>query len=183
MSPTPAGLAARGARGLALVLLAVVALLIVGGPTAYGHAVLVSTTPEDGATVATMPDEIVLTFNERVTTPAYVVAEAPDGTTVASGQARTDGTRVRAATEPADIAGRYRISYRVVSADGHPINGSVYVTVTEGRTVETTRDDDGDTDAGFVHEHRAHFLWGAAGVVAAAALLLWPRRREDKEDA
>ncbi|WP_262852515.1 copper resistance CopC family protein [Mumia quercus] len=180
MSPTPAGTVVRG---LALVLLAAVGLLLVGSPTAHGHAVLVSTTPEDGATVATMPNEIVLTFNERVTTPAYVVAEAPDGTKVASGEARTDGTSVRATTEPAGIAGKYRISYRVVSADGHPISGSVYVTVTEGRTVETTREDDGDTDAGFVHEHRAHFLWGAAGVVAAAALLLWPRRREDKEDA
>ncbi|QMW68094.1 copper resistance protein CopC [Mumia sp. ZJ1417] len=176
--------AARGLRHVVLACVTAVGLLVLSSPTAVGHAVLVSTTPADGSTVAILPDEIVLTFNERVTTPAYVVAEAPDGTQVASGEARTDGKSVRATTNPADIAGEYRISYRVVSADGHPIDGSVYVTVTEGRTVEKTRaEDDEDTGAGFVHEHRAHFLWGAAGVIAAAALLLWPRRREDKEDA
>ena len=177
--------AVRGLRVVVIACLAAAGLLVLSSPAAVGHAVLVSSTPEDGSTVATMPGEIVLTFNERVTTPAYVVAEAPDGTEVASGEARTDGTRVRATTRPADIAGEYRISYRVVSADGHPISGSVFVTVTEGRTVEKTRDGDDEHHAssGFLHEHRAHFLWGAAGVIAAAALLLWPRRREEKEDA
>lgn len=160
---------------------AAVGLLLVCSPAAVGHAVLVSTSPADGSTVATVPDEVVLTFDEPVTTPAYVVVEAPDGTKVTSAGARTDGTAVRAALSDTGIAGKYRASYRVVSADGHSISGSVYFTVTEGRTVDMTRDD-GEADAGFVHEHRAHFLWGAAGVVAAAALLLWPRRREEKEE-
>ncbi|MGH1563251.1 copper resistance CopC family protein [Mumia sp. DW29H23] len=174
--------ALRRLRRVALACIAVVGLLLVSSPAAVGHAVLVSTSPEDGSTVATLPSEIVFTFNENVTTPAYVAVEAPDGTKVTAGDARTDDTAVRAALTDAGIAGEYRASYRVVSADGHPISGSVYFTVTEGRTVEKTRDDEGADDASFLHEHRAHFLWGAAGVVAAAALLLWPRRREEKEE-
>ncbi|WP_370619813.1 copper resistance CopC family protein [Mumia qirimensis] len=174
--------AVRRLRSVALVCIVAVGLLLVSSPTATGHAVLVSTSPADGSTVATLPAEVVMTFNENVTTPAYVVVEAPDGTKVTSGEARTDGTAVRAPLDDAGIAGEYRASYRVVSADGHPITGSVYFTVSQGRTVEKTRDDQGADDASFVHEHRAHFLWGAAGVVAAAALLLWPRRREDKEE-
>ncbi|KAA1419791.1 copper resistance protein CopC [Mumia zhuanghuii] len=172
----------RSVVSSALVCVAVVGLLLVGSPTAVGHAVLVSTSPADGSTTATLPEEIVFTFNERVTTPAFVVVEAPDGTQVTSGDARTDDKSVVATLSDADIAGEYRASYRVVSADGHPISGSVYFTVSQGRTVEKTRDDEGADETSFIHEHRAHFLWGAAGVVAAAALLLWPRRREDKEE-
>lgn len=176
--------AARSVRDAALVCVSVVGLLLLSSPAAVGHAALVSSSPEDGSTVATLPAEIVLTFNERVTTPAFVVVEAPDGTAVTAGEARTDGVAVRARLDDAEIAGEYRASYRVVSADGHPISGSVFFTVTEGRTVDKTRADDQEAhQESFLHAHRAHFLWGAAGVVAAAALLLWPRRREDKESS
>ncbi|MFY0408245.1 copper resistance CopC family protein [Solicola sp. PLA-1-18] len=161
-------------------LLAAVALcaltVVGGGASADAHAVLVSSTPADGSTLATEPGEVSLTFNEPVSSPAYLVVESPDGTELTQGEADVvDGT-VSHRVETSGQAGRYRLAYRVVSADGHPISGTLHYTVTAGRTVEQKPDDPAD-ETSFVHRHREHLMWGAGGVVAAAGLLLWPLRR------
>ncbi|MDO9380145.1 MAG: copper resistance protein CopC [Nocardioidaceae bacterium] len=159
-----------------LAAVALCALTVVGGAAPAGaHAVLVSSDPVDGATMAAEPSEVSLTFNEPVSSPAYLVVESPDGTELTSGEAEVvDGTvshQVRASGQ----AGRYRLAYRVVSADGHPISGTLHYAVTAGRPVTQAAED--PEPASFVHRHREHLMWGAGGLVAAAGLLLWPLRR------
>lgn len=102
--------------------------LTLGTLPASAHSELVSSNPADGATGAGRPAEVTLTFNENIAdTGLQVVAMGADGA-VALGTPSAAGPNVTAAW-PADAPdGRYQVSYRVVSADGHPIDGSISFT-------------------------------------------------------
>ncbi len=63
-----------------------------------------------------------------MTSPAYVIVTAPDGSSVASGTPRVDGVLVRQGlTEGPD--GAYTMAFRAVSEDGHPVTGEITFTV------------------------------------------------------
>jgi copper transport protein len=115
-------------------LVAVAALLLVvcGSSGALAHASLVATEPRDGSMVAQAPKTVRLRFNEPVT-PAVVRVIDSSGTT------RNDAA-VHAVDETVEItlpeglpAGSQVISYRVISADGHPVAGSMTFSVGMGK--------------------------------------------------
>ena len=95
------------------------------------HARLASSTPKDGATVKSAR-EVVLTFNEDVN-PDFVAVrvKGPDGSETA-GAPRVNGPVVTQALAAAVPAGEHAVTYRVVSADGHPVAGTVTFTTTQG---------------------------------------------------
>lgn len=152
-------------------------LLVLGSAPASAHAALVSTNPEDGSSLGTAPSTITLTFNENIRTPAYVAVTAPDGTQVRTPRVTAVDATVTADVSDVDKRGRYSASYRVVSADGHPVEGTVHYTVTTGRTVKQVET---PAQSSFVHRHGGHILWGTLAAVVALGLLLVPlRRRHD----
>ncbi len=113
------------------VLLGVLALLGTAAPAA-AHAQLVATDPSDGALLDTAPSEVTLTFDEpvRLTAQEIAVYDA-EGRTVAS-SARTAGLDVVVTLDdPAAMSGTFVIGWFVVSADGHPISGSLTYSVGE----------------------------------------------------
>ncbi len=159
-------------------LLALLCLALGAGP-ASAHAALVGSDPEDGSSLTTLPTSISFTFNENIGNPAYVAVIAPDGTKVeVSGVSAVDKV-VSATLGPADQKGHYTASYRVVSADGHPVEGSVHWTTTTGRAVTQV---DPPEEQGFVHRHRSHLVWGILAASVAMVLLLAPLRRRDDEN-
>jgi methionine-rich copper-binding protein CopC len=161
-------------------LLGTALLLGIGGP-ASAHASLVGSDPEDGATLASAPTSITLTFSEPVGTPAYVAVAAPDGGKVAVSNLRALDRTVTATLADADEKWRYTASYRVVSADGHPVEGTVTYTTTTGRAVKQVDPPQEDT---FLHRHSAHLFWGVLAAAVAIGLLLAPlRRRDDQSNA
>ena len=94
---------------------------------AFGHASLISTEPGDGSMLSQAPKTVRLRFNEPVA-PASV--KLIDG----AGKVRED-VSVRAQDNvveislPDDLRGNQLVSYRVVSADGHPVGGSLVFSV------------------------------------------------------
>jgi copper transport protein len=105
--------------------LAALLLLLVAAPAARGHAVVVDTDPQRGAHLDDAPREVVLVFNEPVK------ARAGDLRVYDTGSERVDTADVsqpaasRAAVELQSGLERdvYTTTYRVVSADGHPVSG------------------------------------------------------------
>ncbi|MGH3463599.1 MAG: copper resistance CopC family protein [Kribbellaceae bacterium] len=98
------------------------AALVIPTGTAAAHAELLSMTPADGATLASPPTTVVLKYSEPMQlTGSEVVVTAPSGAAVNDGGPDiVDGVvtqRLAALTE----VGRYQITARVVSADGHPV--------------------------------------------------------------
>ena len=110
-------------------------LSIAGTPTVHAHSYMVSSTPKNGSTVSTLPTQVALTFNETL---LVVKGKKPNAISITH---RT-GVHIRQGivsvtknvlTVPIassqEIHGRITVSYRVVSADGHPVNGSFFFTV------------------------------------------------------
>ncbi len=102
--------------------------LLAGAGSASAHAVLISTEPGQGAVVATMPATVSLSFSEPV-------ALAADGVRVFGPTgARIDDGRSRQLGDPRTVGvglpgrdwqdGTYTVSWRVVSADSHPVAGA-----------------------------------------------------------
>ncbi|EGD42779.1 copper resistance protein CopC [Nocardioides sp. NPDC057772] len=112
-------------------LLAAVSVVLQVSP-ASAHSELSSSNPADGARLAAVPADLVLTFNQNIS-PQYanVVLTPANGSPVEL-RAKVDGPRVSAArpTVAAQAAStRWTLAYRVVSADGHPIAGKIGFTV------------------------------------------------------
>lgn len=152
------------------------ALLLVGSGPASAHASLVGSDPEDGATLKTAPTTITFTFNENVGNPAYVSVTAPNGSKVEVTGVRATDNRVTGTVADVDQKGRYTAAYRVVSADGHPVEGTIQYSTTTGRVVQQVDPPDDET---FIHRHSAHLFWGILAAAVAIALLLAPLRRRD----
>lgn len=89
---------------------------------ADAHAALKSISPKDGASLAAAPTTVVLTFNEPISTSfATVTVTGSDGV-VSAGKTVVDGVTVTQALAPDLANGRYAVTYRVVSEDGHPVS-------------------------------------------------------------
>ncbi|WNI18008.1 copper resistance protein CopC [Actinacidiphila sp. ITFR-21] len=123
----------RSARRCALTLLALLGTLTglaLAAPPASAHAYVIATTPSDGTEVRTPPAGIRVTFDEPVTLPAAKGATSvvdAAGRDVSSGSVRLlDGRRTLViGVRPGITEGSYIASWSVVSADTHPVGGSV----------------------------------------------------------
>jgi copper transport protein len=95
---------------------------------ASAHASLVSTEPDDGSVLALTPKIVQLHFNEPVT-PAVVGLIDAEGRSRADPAVRSVDKRV-IITLPDNLPrGTQIISYRVISADGHPVAGSLVFSI------------------------------------------------------
>jgi copper transport protein len=92
---------------------------------ASAHAALVGSSPAADSVVQVPPTQVVLTFTEVVNPVAGKVRViAPDGTRVDRDDARSSGLQLIIPLKPVDDIGTYLVTFRVVSADSHPIGGA-----------------------------------------------------------
>jgi methionine-rich copper-binding protein CopC len=97
---------------------------------AQAHAVLRSISPADGAQLTQAPTQVVLTFDEPVSTSfATVTVTDASGASVASGRTKVDGAKVTQALDGDLTSGKYTVAYRVVSDDGHPVSDKTTFTL------------------------------------------------------
>lgn len=155
------------------------AFLVPAAP-ASAHAALVSTTPEQGSVIGSSPTRVTLTFNEPVRViPGKTQVIAPDGKRINTGDpVATGGTLalgVRAADHP---LGTYLVTYRIISADGHPLSGGFMFSVgAPSQTAPSALDDD-PTVAVLMAVAKYASYAGLPLVVGPLLFLtlLWPRR-------
>lgn len=127
----------------ALALVAACAVLFGSASPASAHAELVTTDPGSDSVVAAAPTEITLQFSERV-------AVQPDGIRVLTGTGErvdmgTASASGSVATSPLKSGlgdGGYVVSWRAISADGHPIRGSFTFSVGQRTTIDPDVADD-----------------------------------------
>lgn len=96
---------------------------------ASAHAALTSMTPAAGSTVTVPPPAVVLRFSEPVSSNfAAVTVTDGAGASVVAGRPTVNGSTV---TQPLRQlgSGTYSVTFRVVSADGHPVSDTAAFTV------------------------------------------------------
>lgn len=107
-------------------------LVVTVAAPANAHSVLLGTDPDDGEQLAAAPDEVSLTFNEDITDlGTQVVITAGDGETVSEGDIQINGPVITQALTGTRPEGAYTVTWRAVSADGHPISGEFTFTAAE----------------------------------------------------
>ena len=107
-------------------------ILLVLPAFALAHAQLESTSPERNSVLPDPPEAVILEFNE----PANAAALrwiSPDGTSIDT-IGRSEGLNVIVDPPPPSGEGSYLLSWRVVSLDGHPVSGTLVISI--GKTSE-----------------------------------------------
>lgn len=123
----------RRVRALLTALL-LLPLFAIGVATAQAHDHLQSTSPTagsqvDGATAVT------LTFSETVVkTGSAVRVVGPDGSQAGQGAVQVSGSKITQPLRQPLPAGSYKVTWRAISADGHPVSGAFSFTVAQGAT-------------------------------------------------
>jgi methionine-rich copper-binding protein CopC len=165
------------------------ALLLAPAAPAAAHNTLQSATPTQDARLATAPTRVTLRFLQQLD-PQFttIVLSDADRRKVPTGAPAVDGATGTITVDEPLTNGTYTVAYRVVSADGHPVQGSYRFTVADpaasatpaaGTTSDaapagpvSTATDGGGPPAVLL-------VAGAVAVVAVAAtaLLLLRRRR------
>ncbi|OBQ59210.1 copper resistance protein CopC [Mesorhizobium loti] len=95
---------------------------------AFAHAALIKTDPADGAVLAQAPTRLSLTFSEPVS-PLVLTLVKPDGTPLPLTSFRLTDQTVEIDNPQALKSGTHVLSWRVISADGHPVGGSLLFSI------------------------------------------------------
>jgi copper resistance protein C len=127
-------------RRLALIGAIVVASGALFAAPASAHTELLSSTPARGAGV-TSPTEVRLVFSEHVTRAKVQVRDAKGGRHQI-GTAQIEGATVTQKVATGLTAGAYTLDYRVVSADGHPVQDSLPFSITDATPAANGPDSD-----------------------------------------
>lgn len=98
--------------------------------SASAHDSLISSDPEDGASVETSPEELTFTFSADIldVTPVVRISDE-SGEEILEATPVIEGPEAVVALDEPLAAGTYTIQWRVVSSDGHPIEGTQTLTV------------------------------------------------------
>jgi len=150
--------------------LIVVVTLLCSAP-AFAHAVLMSSIPADGAVLSEAPGQVRLDFSEPVSLTSLNLLSPSGEKTALTGAA--DNAFVEAGLPDLVAKGSYALSYRIISADGHPIAGTLIFSIGEPSAGPVAADTDPAVD-GAVWVLRVLFYVGlfvGAGSAASRGLL------------
>lgn len=167
---------------LLLVLLAATGVFLAGAGPTSAHAALTGSDPKQGAVVDKAPDQVKLTFSEkvamsdgsvRVLDPSGKRADTKKTTDLG---ANTYGVKLR----PGLPDGTFTVAYQVVSADSHPVAGAFTFSIgaPSDTTVALPDQEAGGGLVGTLYDIVRYFSYaGFILLVGGAAFVLgcWPR--------
>jgi copper transport protein len=114
---------------------------------ASAHAALVATDPANGTIVPDAPNKITLTFSESVQlVSGKIQVLGPDNKRADAGEPKQDGDSVTIPLRTGGGRGTYLVSYRVISADSHPVGGTITYSVGAPSTTPTATINDTNVD-------------------------------------
>jgi methionine-rich copper-binding protein CopC len=103
---------------------ALLAALLLLAPAAGAHSELRATEPPDGARLMAPPPTLVLRFNEPVRVTSLRLVDTTGALIALRREGDAQAASVARASPEAPLPpGDYRVEWRAISADGHPIRG------------------------------------------------------------
>jgi methionine-rich copper-binding protein CopC len=109
-------------------MVAVIALFGLSTP-ASAHAQLAIANPKVSSVLTKAPVRITLTFDDdliAVDGGNQIAVTDPKGKPVSQGASQLNGATLSVALKKLTVFGRYKVLYRVLSADGHPVSAFYY---------------------------------------------------------
>ncbi len=157
--------------------------------SASAHATIVATDPVDGSRLKAAPTTVSITFDEQVGlgTVGYLRVVDQTGRRVDTGTATHpdgDGTKVQATLKSGLGDGTYTASYRVISADSHPVAGALRFVVGDGALAAGPSLSGSATNAvtSKVFDVVRGLAFGALALLGGSWLIftVWPAGRDDR---
>lgn len=152
---------------------------------AFAHTALVSANPESGAVLNEVPAEVRLTFTEDL---LLVDSKNPNKIEVingigqvVSGMTQVSGPDAYTALDQSfEPSGDYTVTYRVVSADGHPIEGEYRFTVANPEVISApviSNEEEGEEGEEEGSNLLIRFIWLLLGLSGIGAFFLLRARK------
>jgi methionine-rich copper-binding protein CopC len=95
---------------------------------ASAHAQLLLSNPQVGSTVFVLPSRVALTFDDNLInlggSANQIQVTDPKGLRVDSGATAVSAATLSVNLKADSLIGKYEVTYRVISADGHPVSTS-----------------------------------------------------------
>jgi copper transport protein len=157
-------------------------LLLGPAAPASAHAALVASDPGNGTIVPDAPNRVTLTFSESVQlVSGKIQVLAPDGSRADQGSPSAEGSAVTVPLRSGGGRGTYVVSFRVISADSHPVGGSISFSVGAASTPPTAATVEDQVDPVVRALIPVGKYLGYAGLVLLVGptlvlALLWPHR-------
>jgi methionine-rich copper-binding protein CopC len=108
------------------------AVLVGSAAPAAAHTALTASSPKDGGRIDVAPSEILLQFASPIlTVGSLVVVLGPGSVAYQAGPAQIAGSELAQPLKPLGPAGDYRVGFRVVADDGHPLTGEIQFALTK----------------------------------------------------
>lgn len=165
-----------------LAMLASMLASMLGVSTASAHSAVVGSNPENGASIQVPPDNVSVSFNEALQAQFAALTVTGPGDSRdqwSKGEPSVEGATVSVDLGDLGPAGVYTIAYRVTSADGHPVQGTLNFTLTEAGpgTPVTPAASAGDSSSS--ESSSSIPVWGfiLAGVVVFGGALFFVLRK------
>jgi copper transport protein len=171
-----------------LIAAGVFGLVLLIAPPASAHATVVASDPIDGSRLQTAPATVSVTFDQAVTLnrEGYLRVVDQAGRRADSGQPNHPdgvGSKIAVAIKSGLGDGTYTASFRIISADGHPIAGAIRFVVGNGELAAgaaPTSTVDGTTSVVFDVVRWLAFAGLALLGGAWLMLTMWPEGRDDR---
>jgi methionine-rich copper-binding protein CopC len=95
----------------------------------HAHAQLVSSSPKVSATLYVSPTTIALAFDDdliQIPGANLIEVSDPKNRKVQSESAQVTGSKLTVKLKKSSVLGRYKVLWRALSSDGHPVSGFYY---------------------------------------------------------
>jgi hypothetical protein len=119
---------------LSLRIVLVFGLLLGTSEIAQAHGSFVSSNPKSKSTVSKLPKVVWVEFDGKLITIAdkqtnFLTVRNSNGRVLSDGKAFVEGTRVSVNLKDRSATGKIKVSWRVISEDGHPVSSFFTFTV------------------------------------------------------
>lgn len=116
-----------------LIILTTITLMLTASQDAFAHAQITLTSPLKNKVVKKLPDLVWIEFDGNLITldnkgVNSLFVQDSKKRRVDDGASFVGGARISVKLKSGILPGKYLVSYRVVSEDGHPVSGSYYFT-------------------------------------------------------
>ena len=164
------------------ILVLAVASLFAFPVVAFAHGEMVKATPAVDSNVLTAPTEVSIEFDGKLqiignTNVNSIEVTDDQGQLISSPTSVVEGNKISTKLQLTDITGLVSVHYRIVSEDGHPVEGDYSFTVGEmpvanGTVVETYEEE--------VLESGANLLVNGVGILTLISIAFLVVRRIKK---
>jgi len=150
--------------------------LILSAPTSFAHGQIVTSYPLDGSTSSPTPTQVWIEFDGELQTIDGEVVNTlkvtdSTGLVVSAEEAVIEGAKISTQVSDQSVGGVFTVEYRIVSEDGHPVEGSYTFQASPG--FEATEMIEPTTSA-TASDDRSEFSFGA--IVMAVFLVVFAVR-------